>query len=104
MPGAQIITGGVLSTTVTVWLHVAVLLQQSVACQVAVITCEHGPAGVPSGFTLVAVLTSVIVTFVQPQGSLTVGGSNVQFEPHSTVLFVAQTISGTLHLPAAPAL
>ena len=41
---AQVMTGGVVSTTVTVWLHVALLLQQSVACQVRVIICEHAGA------------------------------------------------------------
>src|SRR5262249_57937054 len=32
----QVITGGVVSTTVTVWLHWAMLPQPSVACQVRV--------------------------------------------------------------------
>jgi hypothetical protein len=34
---AQVMTGGRVSTTVTVWLQVAVLLQQSVALQVRMI-------------------------------------------------------------------
>ena len=34
---AQVNTGGVVSTTVTVWLQVALFEQQSVACQVRVI-------------------------------------------------------------------
>ena len=33
---AQVITGGVVSTTVTVWLQVLLLPQQSVACHVRV--------------------------------------------------------------------
>jgi hypothetical protein len=32
----QLITGGLVFTTVTVWLQVAVLVQQSVTCQVRV--------------------------------------------------------------------
>src|SRR5580765_4250664 len=38
---AQVITGGVVSTTVTVWLHETVLEQQSVACHVRVTTSEQ---------------------------------------------------------------
>src|SRR5437773_1199360 len=100
MPGAQATSGGVVSTTVTVWVQVAVLLQQSVACQIAVMTCEQGPLGVPSAFTFVIVLSSVMVTLVQPHGILGVGGSKDQPEPHSTVLSGAQTSSGNLHFPA----
>ena len=65
---AQVNTGGVMSVTVTVWAQVMLLLQQSVACHVAVMTCEHGPPTVPSAFALVTVLSKITVTLVQPQG------------------------------------
>src|SRR4051812_5892301 len=81
-------TGGVVSTTVTVWLHVAVWPQSSTALQVRVMTFGQVP--------LVTVLRTVTVTFPGPpvaglgQGFTGVGGSKVQVEPHSTVLLVAQ--------------
>ena len=75
------IIGGVVSTTVTVWLQVLVLLQQSTACHVRVMTCGQAP--------LVTVLRMVVWTFGQ-QGSTTVGGSKVHAAPHATVLLVAQ--------------
>src|SRR4051812_44645523 len=80
-------TGGVVSTTVTVWLHVAVWPQSSTACHVRVMTFGQVP--------LVTVLTTVMVTLPGPpvasgQGLAGAGGSNVQVEPHSTVLLVAQ--------------
>jgi len=83
---AQVRTGGVVSTTVTVWLQVAVLLQASVAIQVRVMTCGHTP--------LVTVLRTVSVTFVPLQLSLAVGASNVQAVPQLTVLLVAQVRTG----------
>ncbi len=55
---AQVTTGAVVSTTVTVWRHMAVLPQQSVACQVRVMSCLQGPR------VVVAVSRTVIVTFV----------------------------------------
>jgi hypothetical protein len=73
--------GGVVSTTVTVWLQVLVLLQQSMACHVRVMTCGQAP--------LVTVLKMVGWTFGQ-QGSTTVGGSKLHDVPHSIVLLVAQ--------------
>src|SRR5580765_4679558 len=79
-------TGGVVSTIVTVWLQVLVLPQQSLASQVRVTTCGQIPV-------FVTVFSTTAITFVQ-QLSLTVGASNVQFEPHSTVLFVAHVIVG----------
>src|SRR6185436_12853809 len=78
-------TGGVVSTIVTVWLQVLVLPQQSLASQVRVTTCGQIPVFVT--------VSTTAITFVQ-QLSLTVGASNVQFEPHSTVLFVAHVIVG----------
>src|SRR5438876_468946 len=68
--------------------------QQSVACHVAVMTCEQGLLGVPSAFTFVMVLRRVTVTFVPQQSSWAEGSSKVQVEPHSTVLLEAQENTG----------
>src|SRR5689334_4529803 len=81
-------TGGVVSTTVTVWLHVTPLLQQSIASQVRVIIAGHDDK------LFVIVLTTVTVTFVPQHASIAVGGSKVQALPHTTVLFVAHVKSG----------
>jgi hypothetical protein len=40
----QVSKGGVVSTTVTVWVQVARLLQQSVTFQTAVQSAQHGGA------------------------------------------------------------
>src|SRR5436190_315728 len=56
--GAQVKTGAVVSATVTTWLQLALLLQQSVTCQARVITCEQ-PA------PLVLVPRIVTVTLAQ---------------------------------------
>ena len=58
-------TGGVVSTTVTVWLQVAVAPQSSLPCHVRVMTIGHVP--------LVAVLTTVIVTL----GTVPAGGQQL---------------------------
>src|SRR2546421_574219 len=58
IPGSQVIIGGVVSTTVTVWLHVALLLQQSTASHVRVMCSMHGL----TGSALVTVLSTLIVT------------------------------------------
>ena len=58
---AQMMTGGVVSTSVTVWLQVARLPQQSTAAQVRVTVCGQMP--------LVTVLTTLIVTLVPQQAS-----------------------------------
>ena len=84
----QLSTGGVVSTTVTVWLHLALLPQSSTACQVWVMTHGQEP--------FVTVLMTVTVTppFGVPgwgQHALVhVGGSNVQLVRHSTVFLGAQ--------------
>jgi hypothetical protein len=83
----QMIVGGVVSTTVTICLQLAALLQQSTAVQVR--TTISGQAGL-----LVTVLATEIDTFVPQQASEAVGGSNVQAVPHWTVLLVAQVITG----------
>src|SRR5437879_1913814 len=80
------ITGVVVSTTVTVWLQNARLLQQSVTDQVRIHVCGQAP--------LVTVLTTLIVTFVPQQASRAVGVSKVQGVPHSTTLFDGQLMTG----------
>ncbi len=85
----QVMTGGVVSTSVRLWLHVALLLHKSVACQVRVTICGQTP--------LVTVLSTLRVTFVPEHASRrTAGGSNVQALPHSTILFVDSQTSRTL--------
>ena len=74
------------AATVTVWLQVLLLPQQSVACQVRVMDTGQRP--------LVKVLSTVMVTFVPQQASKAVGSSKLQVEPHSTVLLLAQVITG----------
>jgi len=91
-----VITGGWVSVIVTVWLHVLVRLEQSTACHVRVISCEQGLLGVPSGFVLVTVFKTVMVTFVPQQASNAVGGSNVQAVPHCTILLGEQLMIGGL--------
>ena len=86
MLDGHVMVGGMVSTTVTVWLHVAVLVQQSMACQVRVMFHGHRP--------LVTVLTTAMVTLVPQQTSEAVGRSNDQFEPHWTVLLAAQVMTG----------
>src|SRR2546430_13646924 len=71
---AQVSAGGVVSTTVTVWLHVLVLPQASVASHVRVMSGGQTP--------LVAVPRTAMVTFVPLQVSLAAGGSKHQGETH----------------------
>src|SRR5262249_15499150 len=83
---AQVRTGGVVSTTVTTWLQLAMFPTQSVINHVCVINCGQLP--------LVTVFTTAMLTVGQ-QGDEAIGESNVQPEPHSTVLFVGQvTVNG----------
>jgi hypothetical protein len=63
------------------------LVQQSAACQVRVMDCEQP-------LPLVTVLTTVIVTLVPQHSSNALGQSNVQVVPHSTVLLLAQVMTG----------
>src|SRR5439155_12148777 len=78
----HVITGAVVSTIVTFWLHCAKLPQASVACQVRVASkvVPQWPA------TLVTVLTIMIVLL--PLLSVAGGASKLQAAPCSTVLFV----------------
>jgi hypothetical protein len=81
-------TGGVVSTMVTVWLQVAMLEQQSMACQLRVITVVHGVG------LAVRVPRTVMVTLVPQQTSEAEGASKSQTEPHSTTLLLEQVITG----------
>src|SRR5213083_1696874 len=86
--GTRVMVGGVVSTTVTFWLHSAVLPQASVARQVRVASkvLPQWPV------KLVTVPTMVMVT--SPQVSLAVGGSKAQVLMHSTVLLGTQVMVG----------
>jgi hypothetical protein len=84
----QTMDGGVVSTTVTVWEQLVLLVQQSVATHVRVIVEKHGP------WELVIVPATVIMTFVPQQASVAPGGSKVHAVPHSTTLLVAQVSTG----------
>src|SRR6266853_487537 len=78
----HVMTGAVVSTTVTFWLQELLLPQASVACQVRVASkvLPQWPV------TLVTVLRIVIVAL--PLLSVAVGASKVQSAPCSTVLLV----------------
>src|SRR6266487_4814489 len=84
----QVMTGLVVSCTVTFWLHSAKLPQPSVARQVRVASKV-----LPQCPTrLVTVLRMVIVTL--PQVSVAVGASKDQALMHSTVLLGTQVTVG----------
>src|SRR5438477_3273206 len=87
----HVITGAVVSTIVTFWLHRLKLPQESVACQVRV--ASNVLPQWPTVF--VTVLTIVIV--LVPLTSLAVGASKIQEVPNSTVLLVLlQVITGAV--------
>src|SRR6266404_9553767 len=78
---AQVIVGGVVSRTVTVWLQVLLLPHGSIAAQVRVAlkVLPHSP------FVLVPRMTMRFVPQASPGAA---GGSKPQALPHSTVLLV----------------
>src|SRR5258705_12679347 len=78
----HVITGAVVSTTVTIWLQELLLPQASVACQVRVASKVQ----IRRAARLVRVLRIVIVALLLL--SVAVGASNVQAAPCSTVLLV----------------
>src|ERR1041385_8620069 len=82
----QRIAGGLVSTTVTAWLHWLKLPQTSVAFQVRVMTCGQRP--------LVTVLTTTTATVLHV--SEAVGGSKLHVPSHGTVLLAAQEMVGTV--------
>src|ERR1041385_161846 len=72
----HVMTGGVVSTIVTVWLHKTEFEQQSLTRQTRVWNwLQNGPESGP-------VLKTVMVRLVPQQASMAVGASNDQFEPH----------------------
>src|SRR6266566_4281397 len=79
----QLLSGAVVSMTLTVWLHWALLAQASMAAQVRVAlkVLPQCPA------VLVTVPTTVIVRLVPPL-SVAVGWSKLQAAPSCTVLLV----------------
>ena len=80
--GAQVITGGVVSTTVIVWLHTLLLPQESVALQVRTMLVRPGQRGT----TLVVTVPNMrIITFVPSQMSTAYGGVKANGCPHSTI-------------------
>src|SRR6266436_1071947 len=78
----QVITGAVVSTTVTFWLHCALLPHASVACQVRVASRV-----VPQWLAVLVTVLTIVMVLV-PLLSVAVGASKVQAVPNSTVLFV----------------
>ncbi len=82
----QVKTGGVVSTTVTVWLQVAMLVHTSWICQVRVMTIGQIP--------LVTVSSTVRVTLVPLHAPKAVGESKLQVVPQLTVLLVGQLGTG----------
>src|SRR5262249_2284859 len=87
---AQINTGG-RSTTVIVWLHMEMFVQESKARQVRVAVKAFVQ---PALGRLVTVLTTSIVTFVPSQMSLAKGRVKLKGVPHSTVWLSAQVRVG----------
>lgn len=79
-------TGGTLSTMVTDWLQLVMLLQQSMIIQFRVTTIGQTP--------LVTVLNTEMVTFVPQQASTAVGGVKDQVVPHGTVKLAGQFTTG----------
>ena len=88
---AQLIAGGVVSTRVTVWLHIEELVQASVAIQVRVALNNRGQRGLG---TFVTVLTTTMLTFVSLQMSSANGGLKSQGVPHSRMELEAQVKAG----------
>src|SRR6266704_1071857 len=87
----QLMAGAMVSMTLTVWLHWALLPQASVAAQVRVASkvLPQWPA------LLVTVLTTVMARLVPPL-SVAVGWSKLQAAPSCTVLLVMrQLLTGT---------
>src|SRR5438093_845338 len=82
----QSICGGVVSTTVTVWLHCAVSPHPFMACQVRV-----AEKVLPQKPALFVVVETTVTTPLLEEG-----GSKSQGCPHSTVLLVAQVMDGGL--------
>src|SRR5437667_6813851 len=91
LSAAQAMVGGVLSSTVMVWLQEAELPHSSVAVQVRLVAYLILPPGVPQ---LPAMGVSVWVRLTVPHRSLGAGSKNSGMAGHSMVLTAAQAIVG----------
>src|SRR6266850_2736160 len=89
--GHRVKVGGVVSTTVTVWLQVLLWPHGSMACQVRVMACGQRP--------LVTVLRIVTARFAPLQVSLAAGESKLQAVPQMTVLLALQVKVGEAGTP-----
>jgi hypothetical protein len=87
---AQVMTGAVVSLTVTVCVQLTLLLQPSATSQIRV-AVNVGPQ---KPLVLVVVLTILIVTLVPTQLSVPIGVSKFQTAPNSTVLLAAHVTTG----------
>lgn len=81
-------TGGTLSTMVTLWLQLVELPQQSLMIQVRVMMSGQFGAGL-----VVVLLMTMVGGFVQ-QSSIAVGGVKLQAVPQLTVMLGAQMTFG----------
>src|SRR6266446_1152360 len=89
LSAAQAMVGGVLSSTVIVWLHVAVLPHSSVAVQVRLVAYLILPVGqVP------AMGVSMCARVTVPHKSVGTGSTNCGVGGHSMVLSAAQAMVG----------
>jgi hypothetical protein len=86
--GPQVMTGGTLSTMVTLWLQLVELPQQSEMVQLRVMMTGQFGAGL-----VVVLLMTMVGGFVQ-QSSIAVGGVKFHGEPQFTVMFGAQMTFG----------
>src|SRR5437773_6551889 len=88
---AQAIVGGVLSSTVMVWLQLLWLPHSSVAVQVRLVAYLILPPGVPQ---LPAMAVSARASETVPHRSVGTGSTNSGVAGHSMVLSAAQAIVG----------
>src|SRR5882724_9456501 len=87
----QVITGAVVSTTMTFWLQEALLPQASVARQMRVASKV-----LPQWLAVLVTVLTIVITAL-PLLSVAVGASNVQAAPSSIVLLVLlQVITGAV--------
>src|SRR5688572_24094233 len=88
--------GGVVSTTVIVWLHTLLLPQVSLALQVRTMLVRPGQRGLTAVLT---VFRMRITTLVPSQASTAKGGVKANAVPHSTTwLFPQVTLGGSVSI------
>src|SRR5437762_13463210 len=90
LSAGAVTTGGVLSSTVMVWLHEAELPHSSVAVQVRLVAYLI----LPPVAQLPAMAVSAWVRLTEPHRSLGAGSTNSGMAGHSMVLSAAQAIVG----------